>query len=44
MRTASMALLIVVDNQQGDPRRTGLVGLGRDADGLPAGHDLLALG
>ena len=38
------AHLLIVDDDERDPCRPGLVGLGRDADGLPAGHDLLALG
>ena len=37
-------LLVVVDNDERDPSRRGLVSLGRDADRLPAGYDFLPLG
>ena len=37
-------LLVIVDDDERDPCRPGLVGLARDADGLAASHDFLALG
>jgi hypothetical protein len=41
--TETTALLVIVDDEERDPSRRRLVGLGRDADRLPAGYDFLPL-